>query len=175
MNNPEKSWRNTFQNALVSGTVASVASTISLSLLGKAELDRSAAPMNGPSQWIWGRHAPYQNRFSLRYTIVGYLIHHAASVFWAVWYERLHRRRLHRHFPAAENSSRVLAAAVATAAAAYTVDFHVTPQRLTPGFEHRLSKRSLLTVYGTFALGLAATALLRRYSGSAGMRNRKKK
>jgi hypothetical protein len=170
MNNPEKSWRDTFQNALVSGTVASVASTISLSLLGKAELDKSAAPVNGPSQWIWGRHAPYQNRFSLRYTIVGYLIHHAASVFWAVWYERLRQR-----LPAAENLAWVLAPAVATAAAAYTVDFHLTPQRLTPGFEHRLSKRSLLTVYGTFALGLAATALIRRYSGSAGMRNRKKK
>ena len=170
MNNPEKSWRDTFQNALVSGTVASVASTISLSLRGKAELDKSAAPVNGPSQWIWGRHAPYQNRFSLRYTIVGYLIHHAASVFWAVWYERLRQR-----LPAAENPAGVVAPAVATAAAAYTVDFHLTPQRLTPGFEHRLSKRSLLTVYGTFALGLAATALIRRYSGSAGMRNRKKK
>jgi hypothetical protein len=170
MNNPEKSWRDTFQNALVSGTVASVASTISLALLGKAELDKSAAPVNGPSQWIWGRHAPYQNRFSLRYTIVGYLIHHAASVFWAVWYERLRQR-----LPAAENPAAVLAPAAATAAAAYTVDFHLTPQRLTPGFEHRLSKRSLLTVYGTFALGLAATALLGRYSRSAGMRSRKKK
>jgi hypothetical protein len=170
MNNPDKSWKDTFQTALVSGTVASVASTISLALLGKAELDKSAAPVNGPSQWIWGRHAPYQNRFSLRYTIVGYLIHHAASVFWAVWYERLRQR-----LPAAENPAAVLAPAVATAAAAYTVDFHLTPQRLTPGFEHRLSKRSLLTVYGTFALGLAATALLGRYSGSAGMRSRKKK
>jgi hypothetical protein len=169
MTNPRKSWRNSFQNALVSGTVASVASTISLSMLGKAELDKSAAPVNGPSQWIWGRHAPYQNRFSLRYTVVGYLIHHAASVFWALWYERLRQR-----VPAAENTAAVLAPAVVITSAAYTVDFHLTPQRLTPGFEHRLSKRSLLTVYGTFALGLALTALLQRNSEAAGMSNRKK-
>ncbi|PTR17030.1 hypothetical protein C8R31_101185 [Nitrosospira sp. Nsp2] len=168
MKNPVKSLREAFQNSLVSGTVASVASTISLSMLGKAELDRSAAPVNGPSQWVWGRHAPYQNRFSLRYTIVGYLIHHAASVFWALWYERLRQR-----LSVAENTAAVLAPAAVIAAAAYTVDFHLTPQRLTPGFEHRLSKRSLLIVYGTFALGLAATALLKRYPKSEGMPNRK--
>ena len=169
MNSPVKSWRETFQNSLVSGSVASIASTISLSMLGKAELDKSAAPVNGPSQWIWGRHAPYQNRFSLRYTVVGYLIHHAASVFWALWYERLRQR-----LPVAESPSAVLAPAIVIAAAAYTVDFHLTPQRLTPGFEHRLSKRSLVAVYGTFALGLALTALLQRHPKSAGMPNRKK-
>lgn len=169
MKNPVKSLREAFQNSLVSGTVASVASTISLSMLGKAELNRSAAPVNGPSQWIWGRHAPYQNRFSLRYTIVGYLIHHAASLFWALWYERLLQR-----LPLTKNTAAELAPALAIAAAAYIVDFHLTPQRLTPGFEHRLSKRSLLTVYGTFALGLAATALLRRYPKSGGMPHRKK-
>jgi hypothetical protein len=39
-------------------------------------------PINGSSQWIWGRQAPFENRFSVRYTIVGYAIHHAPSVFW---------------------------------------------------------------------------------------------
>ena len=60
----------------------------------------------------------------------------------------------------------VLAPAAVITTTAYAVDFHFTPQRLTPGFEHRLSKRSLLTVYAAFALGLAATALLDRYSRS---------
>ena len=92
MNGPVTRWKHAFGNALVSGTVASITSTVALSMLGKAELDKSAAPLNGPSQWIWGRHAPYQNQFSLRYTIVGYLIHHAASVFWATWYEKLRQR-----------------------------------------------------------------------------------
>ena len=68
------------------------------------------------------------------------------------------------HLPG--NAMAVLAPAAIITTAAYAVDFHFTPQRLTPGFEHRLSNRSLLTVYGAFALGLAATALLDRYSKS---------
>src|SRR5688500_12968523 len=158
MVHPQKTWSHVVRKALISGGVASVTSTIALSLLGKAELGKSAAPVNGPSQWIWGRHAPYQDRFSLRYTIVGYAVHHAASVFWAIWYEKLRQ-----HFAPAKNVPAVLAPAVATAAAAYAVDFHFTPDRLTPGFENRLSQRALLMVYGSFALGLAATVLVDRY------------
>lgn len=157
MMRPEKTWSSAVLSGLVSGTVASIVSTIALSILGKAELGKFAAPVNGPSQWIWGRHAPYQDQFSLRYTLIGYGIHHAASVFWAIWYEKLRQQ-----LPPAESAATVLAPAVATTAAAYAVDFHFTPQRLTPGFEHRLSQRSLLIVYGTFALGLAVTVLLSR-------------
>jgi len=145
--------------------VASIASTISLSLLGRAELGRSAAPVNGPSQWIWGRHAPYQNRFSLRYTIVGYAVHHGASVFWAVLFEKLRQ-----HLSRDDELKPAVVPAVVTTAAAYTVDFHFTPERLTPGFEHRLSNHSLLIVYGTFALALATAALVadrrERHGGS---------
>src|SRR5680860_372463 len=97
-------WRNTFHNSAVSGSVASIASAISLSLLGKSELNRFAALLNGPSQWIWGRHAPYVNRLSFRYTFVGYIIHHAASIFWATGYEELRRR-----LPPPETTSAVLA------------------------------------------------------------------
>jgi hypothetical protein len=106
-------------------------------------------------------HAPYQDYFSLRYTIVGYGIHHATSVFWALWYEKVRHQ-----LPPAESTAAVLAPAVATAAAAYAVDFHFAPRRLTPGFERRLSQRSLLMVYGAFALGLAATALTDLLSSS---------
>jgi hypothetical protein len=161
MRRPEKTWSSAIRSGLVSGTGASVVSTIALSILGKAELDKFAAPVNGPSQWIWGRHAPYQDHFSLRYTLIGYAIHHAASVFWAIWYEKLRQQ-----LPPAESTAAVLAPAIATTAAAYAVDFHFTPKhltsRLTPGFEHRLSQPSLLIVYATFALGLAGTALLAR-------------
>lgn len=167
MTDPEKTWSRAILSGLVSGTVASVVSTVALSILGKAELGKSAAPVNGPSQWIWGRHAPYQDDFSLRYTLVGYAIHHAASVFWAIGYEKLRQQ-----LPPAESTATVLAPAVATSIAAYIVDFHFTPKRLTPGFEHRLSQPSLLIVYGAFALGLAATVLFvrkpsrRRYTAS---------
>ncbi|MDQ3187242.1 MAG: hypothetical protein M3Q16_12465 [Pseudomonadota bacterium] len=153
-----KTWSQAFRNGLISGTVASIVSTVSLAILGKAELDKSAAPVNGPSQWIWGRHASYENRFSLQYTVVGYAIHHAASVFWATLHEKLRQR-----LSSGGSTASAIAPAIGTTAAAYVVDFYVAPKRLTPGFEHRLSKRSLLIVYGTFALGLATVALMDRY------------
>jgi hypothetical protein len=152
----QASWSDAFCRGLVSGTVASLASTISLAMLGKAELGKPAAPVNGPSQWIWGKHAPHEDHFTLQYTVLGHVVHHASSVFWAVLYERL-RQGLGK-----EKKATALAPALITTAAAYTVDFHVVPQRLTPGFERRLSKRSILLVYGSFALGLAVVALAER-------------
>ena len=59
--------------------------------------------------------------------------------------------------------SNLARAAIVTATAAYTVDLHVSPKRLRPGFENRLSNRSLFLVYGTFALGLAGLALIDCY------------
>ena len=152
-----KTWNQAFRDGLVSGTVASVVSTVSLAIFGKAELNKSAAPINGPSQWVWGRHAPYENRFSFRYTVIGYAIHHAASIFWAILHEKLRQQ-----LGPPPNKTAPVAPAIVITATAYAVDFHVIPKRLTPGFEHRLSKRSLLMVYGTFAIGLAAVALMDR-------------
>ena len=161
MTHPKKSWSSAIYNSLVSGSIASITSAIVQSLRGKAELGKPAAPVNGPSQWIWGVHAPHQDHFSLRYTIVGYGVHHATSIFGALWYEKFRQQ-----LPPAESTATVLAPAIATAAAAYAVDFHFAPKRLTPGFERRLSQRSLLRVYGSFALGLAATGLTDLLSSS---------
>lgn len=143
------------RRALISGSIASLGSALALITLGKKEIDHPAAPMNGPSQWIWGKHAPYVNEFSLRYTIIGYLIHHAASIFWALWHQALCQKR-----QAGNKKLHAATTAIAITASAYAVDFHLIPKRLTPGFERRLSKRSLVLVYGVFALGLAAPALL---------------
>jgi hypothetical protein len=146
----------TLRKALVSGATASILSAISLAVLGKSELNRSAAPVNGPSQWAWGRHAPFKNGLSLKYTVLGYAIHHATSGFWAMFHEKLQERFK------AKKCTAVIAPAIAVTAATYVVDFHVAPKRLSPGFEQRLSTRALFIVYGSFALGLAGTALLRR-------------
>jgi hypothetical protein len=151
-------WYQIIRHSLISGSVASIFSAFSLSLLGHRDLNRSAAPINGPSQWIWGRHAPYENRFSFRYTVVGYCIHHAASIFWAIGYERFIKNRT-----TTNKIYSAVAPAIYTAATAYIVDFFLVPKRLTPGFENRLSKRSLVWVYGTFALGLSIPVLLARF------------
>ena len=44
--------------------------------------------------------------------------------------------------------------AVAATAVAAVVDLAIVPRRLTPGFERRLSARSLALVYGALAVGL---------------------
>jgi hypothetical protein len=145
------SWAEAFSAALVSGTLASIASAAVLALAGRRELGDAAAPLNGPSQWIWGRHAPYRDGFSVRHTVVGYGIHHLSAIFWAAWFERA--RPQPRGY--------ALPAAIATSSVACFVDDCCTPQRLTPGFEKRLSRRALFATYVAFALGLAASRLIR--------------
>jgi len=144
------------RDSVLSGSVASIASTFALLLCGKLELNDAWAPLNGPSKWLFGRHAAYVPRFSMRHTVSGYLIHHAMSVAWAVVFEqsRLHSaaHRTHAKVPLSE--------AFATSALACFVDYNLTPERLTPGFEKRLSRTSLAVVYGAFALGLVGGALL---------------
>jgi hypothetical protein len=145
-----KSWPQAWSAGLLSGALASIASAVALAAAGKRELGDAAAPLNGPSQWIWGKHAPYRNGFSVRHTVVGYAIHHLSSTFWAALFEKTRPR------------SAPIAGALLTSATACLVDYRCTPQRFTPGFEKRLSRGALLSVYAAFAAGLAAAHLLSR-------------
>lgn len=94
-----------------------------------------------------------------RHTLLGYLIHHGASVWWAGLHAAVMRRRRPQQKPAA-----LLAGAAVTSALACVVDFRCTPERFTPGFEHHLSRKSIAGVYAVFALGLALGALAQRGS-----------
>lgn len=151
-----RNWREAARNAWLSGTLASVLSTLALGLCGRWENRRVAAPTNAISHWIWGDGALLENRPTLRHTALGYGIHHAASVFWATLYEKWFSERGERDgVPAA------LAGAAAVAALACVVDFRLTPQRLTPGFENRLSKTSIFAIYTAFGAGLGLAAIWR--------------
>ena len=153
--------RSSIVRALTAGTVASVFSAVALMVCGRRETGSSAAPINAVSHWYWREEALYFRQTDIKHTVLGYLTHHGASVFWgALFAGALHGR------PAARNPGAVLAGSMVTSAVACFVDFHLTPPRLTPGFEHRLSQRSLAAVYGSFAAGLAVGALLVRGSGS---------
>ena len=83
------------------------------------------------------------------HTLVGYAIHHAASVFWAGLLVAALQRR-----PEGRTPARVVSGCVAASGVACVVDFKLTPRRFTPGFEHRLSKRALGATYALFAVGL---------------------
>lgn len=102
------------------------------------------AGTNAASQWVWDRPARRVRAWTWRHTAVGYAIHHASSVFWALMFETWRQRR----------PARRLAKASAIATLAYVVDYHVVPPRLSPGFEHRIARPGMLMTYAVFALGL---------------------
>jgi hypothetical protein len=154
-----ESWNIATRRGLLSGAAASALSTVALAALGKAGTGSAYAPTNAVSHWVWGEKAARRDLPSMRYTALGYTIHHLSATFWAVLFERLMGARLDRLAPAP-----TLAAATATAAIACFADYQLTPPRLRPGYEKRLSKPSLAVVYGAFAVGLAGGALMARRS-----------
>jgi hypothetical protein len=130
--------------------MAAISSAIALAACGALEGKAPAGPLNGPSQWIYGRRAAHRRRWSIRHTVVGYAIHHVVSVGWAV----LHEKHVADLFGGQSPPARFGAAAV-TAAIACFVDYQVAQGRAQPGFEKQLSRKALFAVYTAFAVGLA--------------------
>lgn len=147
--------KSALRTGLVAGAGASLLSTAALMLAGRHEAGSAVAPTNATSHWLWGRESLAADRASLRHTGVGYVTHHLAATFWATAYAWLRGNR-----PGAQSVPATLAGALATSVVSCVVDYTVTPERLRPGFEHRLSKPALAVMYGAFAIGLAAGCLL---------------
>jgi hypothetical protein len=145
------------REGVVAGSVASILSTLALVLAGHRQNGACAAPVNAISHWLWDRPALREDGADARHTVTGYLIHHLASIWWATWHSLAWGGR-----PQAKRTAPALAGASAAAAVACFVDFKLTPRRLTPGFEHRLSTGALLGVYACFGLGLALASMAMR-------------
>ncbi|MDN3921531.1 hypothetical protein [Roseateles violae] len=154
-----KPWKQALDDAALSGGLASALSTLVLAWRGRRDAGSGAAPLNAPAHWLWSR-ALGQDRSSLRYTVLGMVVHHLSSVFWAFFYEKASPAQAR---PDARQALRT-AAAVTTLAA--VVDLKLVPERLTPGFERRIDVSSLLLVYAAFASGLALGSLLRGPRGA---------
>lgn len=148
--------RRVASDAVVSGSAASMASAAALMACSAMHEGSAAGGLNGPSQWLWGEAEAYTREATLRHTAAGYAIHHATSIFWAVLHESVFGGSRRRK-PALQHC----AEAVASAATAYVVDYHLTPPRLRPGFEKHVSPRGMVAVYAAFAAGLAITAIVR--------------
>ena len=151
--------------AVRSGTVAGLAAAAVASVAGKCEVDSYAAPLNATSHIIWGEEAAEEDQPSLKYTLTGFLLNHGSGIFWASFYERLFGRQSDglnggRRSAAASKDPMPLVKPVlggaAVAAAAYIIDYHLIPKRFTPGFEKRLSGKSLAAIFAALAVGLAA-------------------
>ena len=150
-------WTTSMQRGLVGGAASSIVSTAALALLGRTEAGSAFAPTNAVSHWIWGDEAAEHDGFSLKYTITGYVIHHVSATFWAVLFEKLAGEKLDR-----KDLRVTFAASAATSAIACFADYKLTPERLHPGYEKRLSKKSLAGVYAAFAVGMALGAIVLR-------------
>jgi hypothetical protein len=149
-------WKRASKQALISGASASILSTAVMALAGKKERNAPAGPINGPSQWVFGRSAAHSRSPSLRHTLTGFLIHHAMATGWALLHERIFGRRK------ARTPAQHLRNAAITAATANFVDYQLTPRRLQPGFDAQLSRKSMFAVYAAFALGLAVYDLAKQ-------------
>lgn len=150
-------WTTSLERGLVSGAASSLVSTAALALVGRGETGSAYAPTNAVSHWIWGDEAAEHDGFSLKYTITGYVIHHLSATFWSVLFEHLAGEKLDR-----KDLRVTLATSAATSALACFADYKLTPQRLQPGYEKRLSKKSLAGVYAAFAVGMAIGAIVLR-------------
>lgn len=150
-----KTWNHAFKDAVATGTAASVLSSAALAAVSKIEAGHPQAAVNSTSHWLWGDVRARTNEISLRHTGVGYATHHASAYFWSVLHERLVGDWAERSIPNA------LVAGLGTAAVACAIDYTITPQRFTPGFELRLSRPAMTVGFVAFGLGLAATAIQR--------------
>lgn len=132
---------------LTSGALAGSAAALVALIAGRREAGSAAAPLNATSHIAWGDKAARRDDLSVKFTGTGAALHYGAAIFWAAIYEALPGPAPLR--------------AAATSGLAYVTDYHVVPRRLTPGFELRLSGRSLAAIYLALGLGLCARDLLR--------------
>ena len=133
--------------------LAAGASSLALAWRSRRDTGRTSAGFNAVSHWLWPEKALKVDEPSLRYTGTGAAVHVMSSLLWAAlygWWVN-HSERTSVTGAAAK------AAAVTSVAA--LVDLKLVPERLTPGFERRLSPTSVSLVYGAFAAGLLAAAV----------------
>ncbi|MBS7700096.1 MAG: hypothetical protein KF792_11075 [Chelatococcus sp.] len=136
-------------NALVSGTAVGIATTAVLALLARIEGRDAVEPVNSTSHWYHGETAGSVRRLDTSHTLLGFVTHHSASVFWASIFQLWRRFRPGR--PA-------LIDAAGVSALAALVDYGIVPKRLTPGWEKVVSPTSIILAYGVMALALVATS-----------------
>jgi len=155
---PMAGWARALRFALTSGAVASTTSTVALALLARAEGRGFLQPVNSTSHWMNGEQAASFRGADLAHTAVGYATHHAATVFWAIFFEQWVSARR------PTDTLALMPDALVVSAIAAAVDYGATPKRFTPGWEFVLTKRSMAVAYLAMAFGLAAGASMNRHA-----------
>lgn len=144
-------------DSLWNGAVATATTSAAAAICGVIENRSAVAPINAVSHILWGDRAARHSESSVKYTVPGVLLNAAAVTSWAALQELMFGRRQRRR-----SVGGAVAEGVAISAMAYVTDYYLVPSRFTPGFEKRLSNRSLASIYGVLALSLGLGSLLRR-------------
>lgn len=132
------------------GSAATALTTATILCLGHERDTSMWAPLNAVSHITFGDEAAQHTELSAKYTGTGTALNTAAIFSWAAVHAGVMRMLPRQDLPSA------IGAGAAVAAGAYVIDYYVVPRRLTPGFEKRLSGRSLFWIYSALAAGLAA-------------------
>src|SRR6187431_283112 len=135
---------------LLTSAVTSAATTTALLVLSSKDTGHPAAALNATSHIVWGDAATKHDEWDVRHTLVGALLNLGAMGLWSA---------VHAWLPEPRTLFGAVRKATAVSALAYATDYHLVPQRLTPGFEQRLSRKSLLGTYAVLAASLAISAL----------------
>jgi len=147
---------NPIARTLLTSAVTSAATTTALFLLSSKDTGHPAAALNATSHIVWGDKATKYDDWDVPHTLLGGLLNAGAMGFWSAVQSLLPEPRT--AFGAVRNATVVTAVA-------YVTDYYLVPKRLTPGFEQRLSPRSLFGAYAVLAAALAVSAFaLRRRS-----------
>jgi len=154
-------WQEWAQDSLSTGAVATVATTMAAAACGQIEDGHIIAPINAVSHILWGDEAAAQEEASYQYTLPGLALNAIAVTGWAGVHELLFGKAA-----AQGRTGEVLLGGAIVSAIAFVTDYRVVPDRLTPGFEKRLSNGSLLGIYGALALALSVGSLMRHRSKS---------
>jgi hypothetical protein len=154
-----RTWSERAGDAAISGTIASVATAATAAACGARDSGSGIAAVNAVSHIIWGSDASNVRVADMKHTLPALLLNTGATIFWASVYEEIFGQAADRgHVPKA------LLGGGAVAALAYVTDYHVVPKRLTPGWEERVSNRSLGVLYVVLALSLPLRGLLRYWN-----------
>jgi hypothetical protein len=149
-------WSDALRDATQSGAIAAGTVSAAVALAGARDSGSAVAPLNATSHIAWGESAGAVESVDAKHTLLGMALNAGACFFWATFYEKWFGRAAERR----DVGVALLGGAV-VATAAYVTDYHLVPKRLTPGWELRLSRRSLAAAYVVLALSLPLRGLLR--------------
>jgi hypothetical protein len=144
------------RDSVVTGVIATTATTAAITWRGMAEKGKAVPPLNAVSHIAWGSRAAHRDKTSWKFTATGLILNSMAVTLWGALYEAFLGER------GEKNPLVGLLGGAAISAAAYITDYYLVPKRFTPGFEMRLRQRSLTWIYAILGLSLPLRGLLQR-------------